>query len=108
MQAGFDVDGEEVGPGADEGLDVALGFDDHQVDIERQPRALPDGLDDGRSDGDVRHEAAVHDVHVKLVGAACLDARDRVAKRGEVGGEDARRDLHASADLTLSPRPSQT
>jgi hypothetical protein len=36
---------------------------------------------------------------VKLVGAARLDARDRVAKGGEVGGENARRDL----DL-LSPR----
>jgi hypothetical protein len=31
VRAGLDVDGQEVRPGADEGFDVALGLDDHQM-----------------------------------------------------------------------------
>ena len=44
---------------------------------------------------------AVHDVDVDQVGAAALDRGDRVAERGEVGGEDATaRSRHRSpADL---------
>jgi hypothetical protein len=39
-----------AGLGVDEGLDIALGLDDHQVDVERQARALPDRLEHGRAD----------------------------------------------------------
>jgi hypothetical protein len=85
VRAGFSVDRHEVRARADEGLDVALGFDHHQVDVKRQARALPDGLDDRRADRDVGHEAAVHDVHVKLVGAAGFHAGHGLAQGGEIG-----------------------
>ncbi len=99
MWAGLDMDGQKIGARPDEGLDVALGLDDHQMHVERQPRALAYGLDDGRADGEVGHEAAVHDVHVELVGAARLDAGHGLAQRGEIGGENAWRDLHPVTTL---------
>src|SRR3989442_15852616 len=42
---------------------------------------------------------------MELVGAAGLDARDVVGQRGEVGGEDRGRDLHAPI---LSERSAPT
>ena len=42
------------------------------------------------------HEVAVHHVDVELVGAGRLHPRDRLPERGEVGGQDARRDPHGA------------
>ena len=50
--------------------------------------ALGDALEgshDGGADRDVRHEMAVHHVHVNEVGASPLNRRHRTAKGGEVG-----------------------
>src|SRR6266849_5563759 len=93
MRASLDVHRDHVGAGGHEFGDVALGLDDHQVDVERQPRALADRRDDDGADRDVRHEPPVHDVDVELVGAARLDARDVGGQGGEVGREDRGRDL---------------
>ncbi len=90
MHAGLGVDGDEIGPRPGIGLDPALRLLDHQVEVEREPGALLDGLDDGRSDRQVGDEVAVHDVHVDLVRAGGLDQRHGVAECGEVGGQDAR------------------
>ena len=46
------------------------------------------GAHDRRADRDVRHEVAVHDVHVDQVGSAALDRADRVAEGREVRGEN--------------------
>ena len=51
-----------------------------------------DGADDGRPDGDVRDEMAVHDVDMNLVGAAPFCRGDRVAQGGEVRRENGRGD----------------
>src|SRR5262249_58917834 len=60
-------------------------------------------------DRDVRHEPAVHDVDVELVGAAGLDARDVGGERGEVGREDRRRDLdHEAVIPETSERRKRT
>src|SRR4029453_13365254 len=88
------------GAGRHELRDVALRLDDHQVDVERQARALADRGDDGRADRDVRHEPAVHDAAVQLIGTGGLDARDVGAERGEVGREDRGRDLDHEALYT--------
>ena len=36
----------------------------------------------------------IHHVHVKLIGAGRLDASDGLAQGGEIGRQDAGRDLH--------------
>ena len=105
MHAGLGVDGDEIGPRPGIGLDPALGLLDHQVEVEREPGALLDGLDDGRSDRQVRDEVAVHDVDVDLVGAGGLHQRHGVAECGEVGGQDARGDLHGEVRRYCKRQP---
>ena len=95
MRQHFDVDRDHRRAGLGEGVDVAIGIGDHQVDVERHRRDPLERPDDRRADRDVRHEVAVHDVDVNQVGAAALDGRDRVAEGREVGREDRRRDQHA-------------
>src|SRR5207247_706160 len=71
--------------------------------------ALADRGDDDGTDRDVGHEAAVHHVHVELVGAAGLDPRDVVAEGGEVGGEDRGGDLdHGAVILRSGDRRKRT
>ena len=62
---GLDVHGDPVGAGLAELLHVALGLDDHQVHVDRQPGRRAHGPHDQRADGDVGHEAAVHHVQVQ-------------------------------------------
>ena len=96
----------QVGAGPDIGLHPALGLLDHEVHVEGEAGPLPDGLDDGRADGEVGDEVAVHHVHVEQVRAARLHARDGLAERGEVGGQDARRDAgHALTILAAAGAP---
>ena len=65
--------------------------------VERQPAVRPAGLDDGRADGEVRDEVAVHDVEVKQIGAG-LDVPQLVGEPREVRGEKRWGDLdHAEA-----------
>lgn len=45
----------------------------HQVNIKRLLGDWSDGIDNEGSDGDVGHEAAVHDVHVHPVAACIID-----------------------------------
>src|SRR5690348_18121926 len=45
------------------------------------------------SDRNIRHEMAVHDVHVDQVRAAAFGLRDRLPERREVSGQQGRRDL---------------
>ena len=52
-------------------------------------------LDDGRADRQVRHEVAIHDVHVNEVGASLLGRRESVGEAGEVRGKDRGRDPDA-------------
>src|SRR5437867_8735237 len=66
----------------------------HQVDVERQGSDLAEGFDDGRSDGQVRDEMAVHDIHVHQVRAGLLDGGDLVSQMREVCGQNGRRDSH--------------
>ena len=81
--------------GVDERLDVAIGVENHQVHVERNLGHLVDGLHDQRSERDVRHEMAVHDVQVQQVGATPFDLGDLRCQRGEIGREKRRRNQHA-------------
>ena len=55
-----------------------------------------------RADGDVGDEVAVHHVHVNQIGAAALDGGDVAPERGEVGGQNRRRDLHGHSAHRLT------
>jgi hypothetical protein len=73
---------------------------DHQVTVQRQRGVLEQRLDHRQAEGEVGHEVVVHDVHVQPV----RDRSDRsllVGEPGEVGGQDARRDLdsHSKAPV---------
>ena len=96
VRAGFDVDGQDVGPGAGEVAQVALRLLDHQVHIDHGPIALghrADGLDDERADGDVGHEVAVHHVHVNVIGPGGQGLLDVGLQPGEVGRENRRGEM---------------
>ena len=86
------LDEEMVGAGASEFLEIALRLDDHQMHIERLLRGAPHRLDDDRPEGDVRHEAPVHDIDMDPVRAGLVDGKDFLAEPLEIGGEDRRGD----------------
>ena len=81
----LDVHADDVGARVRELLDVALGLDDHEVDVERQLGRRAHGPHDERADGDVGDEAAVHDVDVDVVGAGGLGGAHLLGQPAEVG-----------------------
>ena len=82
------VEGDRVGAGLGEGLDVALGLGDHQVHVD-DAAGIVDGVRDRREDqGADRyrgHEMAVHDVEVDDAGAGVHDLIELRAEPREVG-----------------------
>jgi len=72
MDAGFLVDGHPVGAGFGKFGDEEIGIFDHQVAIERDFELFAQRAHDGRADGEVGNEVAVHDVEVQD-GAATVD-----------------------------------
>ena len=88
--AGLVVEGDDVGASLGEGLEVFLGFHNHQVDIQWLLGFLLDGLHHGDAEGDVGHKAAVHHVAVEPVGLAAVDHLDVGFQVEEVGGEKGR------------------
>ena len=105
--AGLGVDGDDVGAGGDEGLEEGVGGRDHQVDVERGPRAGAERRDHVGAEGDVGDEMAVHHVDLHPVGAGGLDRGHLLAEAGEVGREDGRDDRRLPREggrLTVSRR----
>src|ERR1700730_7856811 len=78
-----------------EALEVVLGLDDHQMHIDRQLGELAHGFDYLGAEGEIRNEAAVHDIDVNPVGTALLEHRDLVGELGKVGAQDRWRDSNA-------------
>jgi hypothetical protein len=68
------LDKKVIGPRLGEGREVAIRLNDHQVYIERLPRGAPHRLDNHRSNPDVRHEAAVHDIDMDPIGSRRIDS----------------------------------
>ena len=79
---------------------------DHQVRVQRQVGRLREALEDRQPEGQVGHEVVVHHVDVHPVGAR--DPADLVGQAGQVGVEDARRDLdtHGGSILGSRRRPA--
>jgi hypothetical protein len=88
MDAGFLVNGNPVSTGIGEFGDEEIGILDHQVAIEGNRDDFSEPLHDGRANGDVGNEVAIHDVDVED-GAAAVDGQLRFgAELREIGGED--------------------
>ena len=82
------MDGQQIGAGLGKVLDVAYRLVDHQMDVQEHIGTLTDGLDHRDPDGQVGHEAAVHDIHMEIVGAG--NFFDIPLQVDEVSGEDRR------------------
>jgi hypothetical protein len=106
---GFRVDGDAARPGLRVSEGVPVGVVDHQVAVDGQRRMLEQRLDDRQADGEVRDEVVVHHVDVEPVGCF-LDGLRLIGEPGEVGGQDAGRDLngHAVPSLGATPVPPVT
>ena len=61
---------------------------DHQVDVEKQVRALAQALYDREAQRDVRHELAVHDVYMQPIRPCGGNLVDLAAELCKVGRED--------------------
>ena len=81
----LDVHRDPIGARGGEVLEVAVGLDDHEVDVDRKRRRGPDRLDDGRPDRDVGDEAPVHDIDVNPVGACRLRSAHLLGESPEIG-----------------------
>ena len=72
--AEFHVDDHFVRAGLGKRFEQNFRLAAHEMDVKKNFRQRPDGFDDLRAEGNVRHEMAVHDVEVQPVGAG-LGAR---------------------------------
>ena len=87
----LDVDRDAVGAGPRDLGHVPLGPLDHQVDVQDPARPVDlvgDGRDDQRTEGDWRHEVAVHDVDVDDPGAGRHHLLNLGAQTREIGRQD--------------------
>jgi hypothetical protein len=64
------------------------------MNIERELRLFADRSHHGRTERDVVHEVAVHDVEVKPVSPRFYGAADFIGETREIGGENGRGDEH--------------
>ena len=81
--AEFDVDDHFVRAGLGKRFEQNFRLGTHEVDVEKKfLRQRPDGFDDLRAEGNVRHEMAVHDVEVQPVGAGPVGAFGFLAESG--------------------------
>ncbi len=92
MRTGFGVNGDDVAAGFGEGCEIGIGRGDHQVAVEHLVGAVADCLDDGRAEGDVGHEMAIHHIEVDPVSACFGDGFDFLAKAREIRSENGRGD----------------
>ena len=112
----LEVEGDRVGAGLGEGLDLAIGLGDHQVDVEGAAGVVDlvgDRGGDQRPDRDRRDEPPVHHVEVDHPGAGVDHLGDLRPELREVGREDRRRDptlpdqtRHPLAHRNFPPRAS--
>jgi hypothetical protein len=88
---GLGVEGDDIGPGGGEGLQIGVDRRDHQVNVERLGGVRAQGLHHHRADRDVGDEVAVHHVDMDPVGPGGVNRAHFLAQAGKIGGEDRRR-----------------
>ncbi len=79
------MDGDDVGAGLGEGLEIRIAGRDHQMGVEDLFGRAAYGLHDRRPERNVGHEVAVHDVDMDPVGASRVNGAHFVAQFSEVG-----------------------
>src|ERR1041385_6122019 len=65
------------------------------MNVEKHFRAGPDGFDDMRPEGNVRHEMAVHDIQVQPLRARPVGALDLFGEASVIRGQQRGRNNHA-------------
>ena len=86
VRARLGMDGDQVGAGARERLEVRLVRRDHQMHVERLGRQRPQRTHHFRTEAEIGHEVAVHDVQMDPVGAGGVERAHLLAEAREVGG----------------------
>jgi len=90
MLRGLTMDGDQVGSGTDERLDVALWFHDHEMDVQWKGDGLAKGGHNVWAEGNVGDELAVHDVYVDDAGAETFQVGGLLSQFPEVGAQNGR------------------
>ena len=99
MRSRLGMDGQAIGAGGGEIGEIGVGRRDHQMDVEGLRRDMPDRLHHLRTEGNIRHEMAVHDVDVDDVAAGRHDVADRFAEPREIAGENGGEDFQRAHGL---------
>jgi hypothetical protein len=98
MRAGLHMGGQDVGPGLRVGVDIGVHGRDHQMHVHDRLHMLAERLHRRRAEGEVRHEMAVHHVHMDPIRALILDRPDLAPEIGEIGRQDGWGDLHGTVE----------
>ena len=89
---GLQMDGQQVGSGLGEVLDVPHRLVDHQMDVQKHVCTLADGLYYRDANGKVGDKAAVHHIHMEIVrGRHFFDVPLQIDK---IGGQNRGSDLY--------------
>jgi hypothetical protein len=80
----FGVDRNSVGASLCKRLNILLGFDDHEMHVDRLLRGFTDGIDNDWADGEVGHETPIHDVDVNPVCTRLIDRLDFSLKAAKI------------------------
>ena len=104
VRAGFRVNADPVRARRPESVQVRVDRRDHQVDVEGKGGVRPKRFDHLRTDRDVGHEMAVHDVDVHPVGPRSLDRPHFLAEARKIGRPDGGSDDRRMSHQTLALR----
>ncbi len=88
MAARFNMHGQYRAARVNKRRQQRIRFFDHQVDIERQVGNRVQGLHHRRTNGQVRHKAAVHHIHVQQRSPRRLDAGDFIGQTRKISREN--------------------
>jgi len=73
-----------IGTGLRKRGEISLRFHDHQMHIQRLARAAPQCFDNHRTEGDIRHEPAIHYVDMNPIRAGGVDGLNLFGKPGKI------------------------
>src|SRR6266481_4747756 len=104
----LDVNIHLIGTGFRKRFQQNLWLGTHQVDVEEHFGQWTDGLHDGRAEGDVLDEVAVHDVKVQPVVSRSIGAPGFFFQASEIGGEQRRRNIHVRGQYRLNSKSQKS
>ena len=88
VRHGLNMDRQQIGPRPAIGFQVALGVGNHQMNVQRQLRQSPHGLDHRNAKAQVGHKVAVHHVEMEDLRPGSLQRLDFARQMTEVGGQE--------------------